>query len=345
MRFNQSLWLLLLVSSFHASTALACSASPSVFTTSVDDVETYPANAAVLLEVQFYNVQDFEIEINGVPGELTHIPELSYQGEVLNYMVPEPSILAAQISPEPMEGDTLRLELVGCGYYCEWETTTWTWTAGPPDTHPPATLTSFEYDLYQYPPYTVGDYCVSETFQHSWFFDVRGVPSEGESIELYRLEVRYATNPDTLLYTDTWYLNSRFEKEQRWDTELSYLQDPATALCFTITQRDLASHAGNSLTTCQPEHCRIETQPLGVTEYSPPTEPSWTEEDLFAYGKCRTTYAGETVATGCGCSLPGTPAPPLDARWVILGLGLIRVGTARRRLPGKAAFRADGNWR
>jgi len=262
---------------------------PGLFGSIPDHGTTHPANAAVLLEGYDISLDAVTVTVDGAPAALIEQPPLPWINGVF-----------VRIEPQPQPGQTVVIEGDFCPQPGECEPQQIPFTATDPDLTPPAPITAFSFDIYDYPPHDPGvGSCMSPSDFTRYFRISAPLPGPGESYNIHRLSVvgDGPVLPSRLAITTDMAITVSGLDAELMGAPL------AESACFHVDTIDFAGNVGPaSPPICLPCRVRVDTRAPFL-----PIEPAWTDDDLFPGGPCAT--AEETTGEGNTSDGPTSDGP------------------------------------
>ncbi|WP_437618402.1 hypothetical protein [Sorangium sp. So ce1151] len=239
---------------------------------------TLPGNAAIFFEGYSISLDGVSVTVDGEPASLvmvTDVPAAGYR-------------IVARIEPAPSEGQAIAIEGDFCTPVESCGVKRIELTAGAADTEAPPGPSGLSFDLYDHVDFkSSGGDCLLDT-DLSWWVTAEGEVAEGgeapviTTIEAFRDET----------FTEPVFSVSRFMNVASLSiaigqtAELLDGADAPEALCFRATAMDTAGNvAGETVHACKPCYYR-EDPATAEPSFTTPSEPAWTEADLYPGGTC-----------------------------------------------------------
>ncbi|XXX72577.1 hypothetical protein WMF30_33500 [Sorangium sp. So ce134] len=320
------------------SSADACGASlPGLSDVFPESGATYPGNAALFFAGHALSLDAASVTVDGAPARLVAAPDVPAAGYDR----------VARIEPPPSEGQAIVIE----GDFCEpteaCEPVRIELTAGAADTDAPPTPSGISFDIHDYPDSMPGaGSCVSHSHL-AWWITAEGEPAgAGEAPVITNIEVfRDVTFTEPVLSMSRLMSAASMTMALHETVDVLAGAEAATAFCFRATAVDAAGNvAGEAVHACRPCFYR-EDRDTAEPSFSWPSEPAWTEEDVYPGGTCDSGMesgsgggAGDgdedAAVRGCSCRAAGERGPGGEGALAGAALALLacaaRIGRRQR---------------
>ncbi|WP_437949684.1 hypothetical protein WME98_01775 [Sorangium sp. So ce296] len=297
---------------------------------------TTPGNAALFFAGHALSLDAVSVTVDAEPARLVAAPDVPAAGYDL----------VARIEPPPGEGQAIVIE----GSFCPdegCEATRIELTAGAADTEAPPTPSGLSFDLYDYADATPSSGSCESHSHLAWWVTAEGeAAGTGESPVIYTVEAfRDVSFTEPVFSTSRLTTDASVTMAIHQTVDVLAGVDAPTALCFRATAMDAAGNvAGEAVHACRPCFYRKDPETAQPSS-SRPSEPEWTEQDVYPGGTCDSGMepgsggggAGDgdddedAAVRGCSCRAAGERGPGGAAALGGAALALLACAARARR--------------
>ncbi|WP_437605248.1 hypothetical protein WMF20_29355 [Sorangium sp. So ce834] len=292
-----------------------------------------PGNAALFFAGHALSLDAVSVTVDGEPASLVAAPDVPAAGYDL----------VARIEPPPGEGQAIVIE----GSFCPdegCEATRIELTAGAADTEAPPAPSGLSFDLYDYADSRPSSGSCASHSDLAWWVTAEGeAAGPGASPVIYTVEAfRDVRFTEPVFSTSQLTTAASVTMAIHRTVDVLAGIDAPTALCFRATAMDAAGNAaGEAVHACRPCFYRKDPETAQASS-SRPSEPAWTEEDVYPGGTCDSgTEPGsgggdgggdeDAAVRGCSCRAAGERGPGGEGALGGAALALLACATRARR--------------